>query len=62
MVSESLQQMNIVAFCGTHCDHIVLSEPYKSNFYDGIRGAVNETGGKVIFLDTYEMYLTKKPL
>lgn len=51
-----------VAFCGTHCDHIVLSEPYKSNFYDGIRYAVNETGGKVIFLDTYVMYLAKKPL
>ena len=51
-----------VALCGTHCDHIVLSEPYKSNFYDGIRCAVNETGGKVIFLDTYVMYLAKKPL
>lgn len=51
-----------VAFCGTHCDHIVLSEPYKTNFYEGIRGAVNESGGKILFLDTYMLYLTKKPL
>ena len=51
-----------VAFCGTHCDHIVLSEPYRSNFYNGIRDIVNENGGKVIFLDTYVMYVTKKPL
>ena len=51
-----------VSFCGTHCDHIVLSEPYKSNFYNGVRCAVNETGGKVTFYDTYVMYLAKKPL
>ncbi len=51
-----------VAFCGTHCDHIVISEPYKSKFFDGLRDAVNEAGGKVVFLDTYVMYLAKKPL
>ena len=51
-----------IAFCGTHCDHIVLPEPYKSNFYNGLRCVVNENGGKVIFFDTYVMYLAKKPL
>ena len=51
-----------VAFCGTHCDHIVIPEPYKSKFFEGIRDAVNEAGGKIVFLDTYVMYLTKKPL
>ena len=51
-----------IAFCGTHCDHIVLSEPYKSKFYDGLKCAVNEAGGKVIFFDTYVMYLAKKPI
>lgn len=50
------------AFCGTHCDHIVLPEPYKSKFFDGIRDAVNQAGGRIVFLDTYVMYLAKKPL
>ena len=51
-----------IAFCGTHCDHIVLQEPYKTKFYDGLRTAMEEHGGKVVFKDTYVLYLTKKPL
>ncbi len=50
-----------LSFCGTHCDHIVLPEPNKSLFYKGLRDAVNEAGGRVVFLDTYVMYLAKKP-
>ena len=50
-----------VSFCGTHCDHIVLSEPYKTKFYDGIKSAVLEAGDKIIFNDTYVLYLAKKP-
>lgn len=49
-----------VAYCGTHCTHIVISEPYKSKFFEGIRDAVNGAGGKIVLLDTYVMYLTKK--
>ena len=41
---------------------ILLSEPYKNKFYDGLKCAVNEAGGKVIFFDTYVMYLAKKPI
>ena len=51
-----------ISFCGTHCDHIVLKEPYKTQFYDGLRKAVDEEGGKVVFKDTFVLYLTKKPL
>ena len=51
-----------LAFCGTHCDHIVLPEPWKSSFYDGLRKAVEEGGDRVQFNDTYVLYLTKKPL
>ena len=51
-----------LAFCGTHCDHIVLPEPYKSKFFEGLRAAVEADGGKVIFNDTYVLYLAKKPL
>ncbi len=51
-----------VAYCGTHCDHIVIPEPFKSAFFDRLRNVVAENGGKVIFEDTYVLYLTRKPL
>ena len=50
-----------LAFCGTHCDHLVIPEPYRSKFFDGLRKAVTEGGGKVVFRDTYVLYLVKKP-
>ncbi len=50
-----------LAFCGTHCDHIVIPEPYRSRFFEGLRKAVTEGGGKVVFADTYVLYLAKKP-
>ena len=49
------------AFCGTHCDHLVIPEPYKSKFFDGLRSAVQNAGNRVVFLDTHVLYLTKKP-
>lgn len=49
------------AFCGTHCDHIVIPEPYRTPFFEGLRNAVLESGNKVVFKDTYILYLTKKP-
>ncbi len=51
-----------VSFCGTHCDHIVIPEPYKTVFFEGLRKTVAENGGKVVFEDTYVLYLTRKPL
>ena len=51
-----------VSFCGTHCDHIVIPEPYKTAFFDALKSAVAENGGKVVFDDTYVLYVTKKPL
>ena len=50
-----------VAFSGTHCDHIVIPEPYRSKFFDGLRQAVLEAGNKIVFNDTYILYLAKKP-
>ncbi|MCR5419170.1 MAG: methyltransferase domain-containing protein [Lachnospiraceae bacterium] len=58
---REMELEDYVAFCGTHCDHIVLSEPYRSRFYEGIREAVIQEGGKVVFNDTYVLYLAKKP-
>lgn len=51
-----------VSYCGTHCDHIVIPEPLKTAFFDGLRKAVAENGGKIIFEDTYVLYLARKPL
>ena len=51
-----------VAFCGTHCDHIVIPEPYKTAFFEELRKAVANSGGRIVFEDTYVLYLTRKPL
>lgn len=50
-----------VAFCGTHCDHIVIPEPYKSKFFDGLRQAVLKAGNKITFRDTFVLMTAKKP-
>ena len=50
-----------VGFCGTHCDHIVIPEPDKSRFFDGLRSAVLDAGNRIEFLDTFVLYLAKKP-
>ena len=51
-----------ISFCGTHCDHIVIPEPDKSKFFSGLREAVLEAGNRIVFQDTYTLYLTKKPM
>ncbi len=49
-----------VAFCGTHSDHLVIPEPYKSRFFEGLRTAVLEAGDQIIFNDTYVLYLARR--
>jgi len=50
------------AFCATHCDHIVIPEPYKSKFFDGLKNCVRQAGNKIVFNDTFVLFLAKKPL
>ena len=50
-----------VMYCGTHSDHILIPEPYKTKFFEGLRNAVLAGGDIVEFRDTYVLYLTKKP-
>ncbi len=50
-----------VRFSGTHCDHIVIPEPIRTEFFDGLRNAVLRAGDRIVFNDTYVLYLTKKP-
>lgn len=51
-----------VAFCGTHSDHMVIPEPHRSLFFDGLRSAVLAAGDEIVFNDTYVLYLARKPL
>ena len=51
-----------VAFSGTHSDHIVIPEPYKTQLFNGLCEAVLEAGNKIVFFDTYVLYLARKPL
>ena len=50
-----------IAFCGTHCDHMVIPEPHKTQFFEGLRDAVLAAGDRIVFNDTYVLYLTRKP-
>ena len=50
-----------VSYCGTHCDHIVIPEPYKSNFFNGVRDAVIAHENRIVFFDTHVLYLARKP-
>lgn len=50
-----------VSFCGTHCDHIVLSESLRTEFFEKLRNSVLEAGNRIVFNDTYVLYLTKRP-
>lgn len=51
-----------VAFRKTHSDHMVIPEPYYSQFFDGLRKAVLEAGDRITFIDTYVLYTAKRPL
>ena len=50
-----------VAFSGTHCDHIVIPEPIRTEFFDALKNAVKEAGDRIVFNDTYVLYIAKKP-
>ena len=49
-----------VQYSGTHCDHIVIPEPIKKEFFGKLKSAVLEAGDRIVFNDTYVLYLAKK--
>lgn len=59
--TRELTAEEYVAYCGTHCDHINIPEPYRSQFFDGLRKAVLEAGDRIVFQDTYVLHLARKP-
>ena len=50
-----------VEFSGTHCDHIVIPEHIRREFFANLKRAVLEAGDRIVFNDTYVLYLAKKP-
>ena len=42
-------------------ESITFIQIIKTLFFDGLRNAVEENGGKIVFEDTYVLYLTRKP-
>ena len=49
-----------IQFSGTHCDHIVIPEPIRNEFFGKLKSAVLEAGDRIVFNDTYVLYLAKK--
>jgi hypothetical protein len=52
---------NYVSYISTHSDHITLQEPYKSDFYNGVREVILNAGNKIVINDTIVLYLARKP-
>lgn len=51
-----------ISWISTHCEHITLEEPYKTDFYTGIREAFMTAGNKMEIIDTTPLYLFQKPV
>lgn len=50
-----------ISWISTHCEHITLEEPYKTNFYAGIREAFKNAGDRMVIIDTIPLYMVQKP-
>lgn len=51
-----------ISYISTHCEHIILEEPYKSRFFEGIREVIMNAGGMIVIIDTIPLYLVQKPV
>ena len=56
-----LNAQEYVSYCSTHCTHLTIPEPFKTKFFDGLYSVVKQNGDKVVFNDTYVLYVVKKP-
>ena len=59
--ARTLSTEEYLSFIGTHCDHITLSEPYRTPFFEGVRAAVDRAGGHVTTIEKVVLYLAEKP-
>ena len=49
-----------VQFIHTHADHITLREDCREPFYEGVRDAILRHGNRIVFEDSYVLYLYRK--
>lgn len=57
---RELDAEEYISYISTHCEHITLEEPYKTNFYNGIRDAFMKWENKITIVDTIPLYLVQK--
>lgn len=60
--TRKLNAEEYICYISTHCEHITLKEPYKSNFYNGIRKIIHDAGNEIVITDTIPLYLVQKPI
>ncbi len=58
---RELDAEEYISYISTHCEHITLEEPYKTDFYNGIRDVFMKCGNKIKIIDTIPLYLVQKP-
>lgn len=59
---RTLTAEEYISYISTHCAHITLEAPYKSEFYSGIGKAVEANNNQITIKDTIPLYLVQKPL
>lgn len=58
---RELNAEEYISYISTHCEHITLEEPYKTDFYNGIRDVFMKCKNKIKIIDTIPLYLVQKP-
>lgn len=59
--TRELSADDYVSYISIYSDHLTLQEPYKTEFFTGIRDAVLSFGDKITLLDDMVLYLARKP-
>ena len=50
-----------ISLVGTHSDHIMIPEPHRTPFFNGLRQAVVDAGNVIEYYDTHVLMLARKP-
>lgn len=58
-LTRKLNAEEYICYISTHCAHITLQEPYKSNFYNAIRKAIIDAGNEIVIISLILYILSK---
>ena len=59
---RSFDADDYVNYVGTHSDHLVIPEPHRTPFFEGLRKTVKENGNCVVYHDNCVLRLARKPI